>query len=198
MPRESFSLGLNGQISRQTTIAFNVNMDRSLSPAFSGSPWITRSTVRRHAHAADRIGLPGRQRRSSTDVSRRARHRNDQRLRVRGLERERGAGCRRESARRDSRCGSGRAHSTTGRDGQFSFLQRAGRHPRVGLDTGALPIDFDPPVVAADSDRAVARRHQAGRVRADPARLRSTGASFATPTGTARRIRMKSRSTARS
>jgi cell division septation protein DedD len=46
VPRESLSLGLNGQLARGTTIGFDVYVDRSTLPSTTGSPWLTRSTLR--------------------------------------------------------------------------------------------------------------------------------------------------------
>ena len=44
VPRESVSVGLNGQLSREMSIAFNVNLDRAVFPAMNGTPWVSRST----------------------------------------------------------------------------------------------------------------------------------------------------------
>ncbi len=46
VPRESLIVGVNGQMSRSTTLAFNVNLDRTPVFASAGSPWVTRSMVR--------------------------------------------------------------------------------------------------------------------------------------------------------
>ncbi len=46
VPRESMSLGLNGQLTRRMSISFNVNVDRSPMPFQTGSPWTTRSILR--------------------------------------------------------------------------------------------------------------------------------------------------------
>jgi cell division septation protein DedD len=147
VPRESVSLGLNGQLSRETTIAFNVNLDRSLSPAFSGSPWISRSTVRvTRTLPTGSVYLAG-----TGGV-------------VAASPAGRGTGTISGSVFVDwnangmpdagenslegvaMRLGSG--GSMTGRDGQFSFQNVPVGVRDVGLDTSALPIDFDPPAVA--------------------------------------------------
>jgi cell division septation protein DedD len=145
VPRESFSVGLNGQISREMTVAFNVNLDRSLSPTFSGSPWISRSTVR-----ITRTLPTGSVYLANNGV-------------VTASTSGRGTGTISGSVFADwnanglpdagenslegipMRLGSGQ--STTGRDGQFSFVNVPVGMREVGLDTGALPIDFDPPAV---------------------------------------------------
>jgi cell division septation protein DedD len=147
VPRESVSLGLNGQLSRETTIAFNVNLDRSLSPAFSGSPWISRSTVRiTRTLPTGSVYLAGTGDGAAASPA------------------GRGTGTISGSVFADwnangmpdagenslegiaMRLGSGQ--SMTGRDGQFSFQNVPVGVRDVGLDTSALPIDFDPPAVA--------------------------------------------------
>jgi cell division septation protein DedD len=145
VPRESLSLGLNGQLSRQTTIAFNVNMDRSLSPSFNGSPWISRSTVRlTHTLPTGSMYMTNNGVVTASDAGR-------------------GMGTVAGSVFEDWNANGipdpgerslegipvrlGPGHSTTGRDGQFSFINVPSGTRAVGLDTGALPIDFDPPAV---------------------------------------------------
>lgn len=146
VPRESLSLGLNGQISRQTAIGFNVNMDRSLSPSFTGSPWISRSTLR-----FTRTLPTGAVYMANNAV-------------VTDAATGRGTGSVSGSVFADWNANGlpdpgenplegiplrlGGGHSTTGRDGQFSFLNVPSGPRAVGLDTGSLPIDFDPPAVA--------------------------------------------------
>ena len=145
VPRESLSLGLNGQVTRHMMLAFNVNIDRALL-AQSGSPWMTRSNRAVDAHAADGFRLHD-QRGCGIRGHVGPRHGFRHRDRVCGLERERRARRRRYAARRNpdaNRCG----HSTTGRDGQFSFLNVPVGTRDVGLDTGSLPVDFDPPAIA--------------------------------------------------
>ena len=134
VPRESLSLGLNGQLSRQTTIAFNVNMDRSLSPSFNGSPWISRSTVRLTHTVPTGYRL------------------HDQNGLVTASDAGRGTGTISGAVFEDWNANGipdpgesslegipvrlGPGHSTTGHDGQFSFSQRAvgnpGGRPRHG------------------------------------------------------------------
>ncbi len=148
VPRESVGFGLNGQLSRQTTLAFNVNMDRAVSPAFDGTPWTTRSTlrvIRTMSTGSVRLAGGG----ATTD---------------RTTARSSGSGTISGTVFADwnanglldagenllegipLRVGAGR--SNTGRDGQFAFLNVPTGTREVGLDTGALPIDFDAPAVA--------------------------------------------------
>ena len=147
VPRESVSLGLNGQLSRETTIAFNVNLDRSLSPAFSGSPWISRSTVRlTRTLSTGSVYLAGPGGVAAASPAGRGTGTISGSVfadwNANGL----------PDAGEDSlegiamRLGSGQ--SMTGRDGQFSFQNVPVGVRDVGLDTSALPIDFDPPAVA--------------------------------------------------
>ena len=145
VPRESLGLGLNGQLSRQTTIAFNVNMDRSLSPSFNGRPWISRSTLR-----------------LTRTLSTGSVYMADNAI-VAASAAGRGTGTVSGSVFADWNANGmpdpgenslegiplrlGAGHSTTGHDGQFSFLNVPVGVRDVGLDTGALPIDFDPPAI---------------------------------------------------
>jgi len=145
VPRESLSLGLNGQLSRQTTIAFNVNMDRSLSTSFNGSPWISRSTVRlTHTLPTGSVYMTHNGIVTAGDAGR-------------------GTGTISGAVFEDWNANGlpdpgerslegipirlGPGHSTTGRDGQFSFVNVPSGTRAVGLDTSALPIDFDPPAI---------------------------------------------------
>src|SRR4029453_8601598 len=53
----------------------------------------------------------------------------------------------------------------TRRDGEFSFLNVPAGPQQVGLDTSALPVDFDPPVVSSvdlELDRGATRRASFG------------------------------------
>jgi cell division septation protein DedD len=159
VPRESVSVGLNGQLSREMTIGLNVNVDRSVSQAFSGTPWISRSTLR-----VTRTLPTGSVYLTNTGI-------------VAASTSGRGTGTISGSVFADwngnglpdpgenalegipLRVGGG--HSTTGRDGQFSFLNVPVGIREVSLDTGALPIDFDPPAVThveIDLSRGDARR----------------------------------------
>jgi cell division septation protein DedD len=146
VPRESLSLGLNGQLSRQTAIAFNVNMDRSLSPSFSGSPWISRSTLRlTRTIATGSVYMPGN---GVATASTPARGTGTVSGAVFADWNANGLQDPGENSLEGIPLKLGAGHSTTGRDGQFSFLNVASGTRNVGLDTGALPIDFDPPAIS--------------------------------------------------
>ncbi len=147
VPRESMSFGVNGQLSRRTNLALNVNMDRSPSPSVDRSSWITRSMLR-----VTRTMPTGAVYMANGVL-------------VRSSSVDRGTGTIGGSVFADwnangvpdagenslegipLRLGGGVA--TTGRDGQFAFLNVPAGVREIGLDTGGLPIDFDPPAVTA-------------------------------------------------
>jgi cell division septation protein DedD len=145
VPRESLGFGLNGQLSREMTIGLNINVDRSVSPNFGGTPWISRSTLR-----VTRTLPTGSVYLTNTGI-------------VAASTSGRGTGTISGSVFADWNANGlpdpgenalegiplrlGGGGSTTGRDGQFSFLNVPVGMREVGLDTGALPIDFDPPAV---------------------------------------------------
>lgn len=147
VPRESMVLGLNGQLTRNVSVAFNVQVDRAPMTFETGSPWLTRSTLRvsrimptgsayMSSAAATSEGVAGRGSGSVTGTVYADWNGNgtfdpsDQLLE--GI---------------PVRVGDGQL-STTGRDGQFAFLNVPTGTREVGLDTGSLPIDFDPPEIA--------------------------------------------------
>jgi hypothetical protein len=147
VPRESFNVGLNGQLSAHTGIAFNINVDRSPMPLQTGTPWISRSLLR-----VTRTLPTGSSYVSSTSV-------------VSEAALGRGTGSIVGSVFADwngngvADAGDaplegipmklGTANATvTARDGRFAFLNVPVGTREVGLDTAAVPIDFDPPEVA--------------------------------------------------
>ena len=146
VPRESVSLGLNGQLSREMTIAFNVNLDRSISPTFSGSPWMSRSTVR-----LTRTLPTGSVYVAGSGVSGAASAAGRGTATISGSVfadwNANGMADAGENALAGIAMRLGSNGSTTGRDGQFSFQNVPVGIRDVGLDTSALPIDFDPPSV---------------------------------------------------
>jgi len=143
VPRESFIFGVNGQVSRRTTLAFNVNMDRAMSPSNVGTPWMTRSMVRvTHTLPTGSVFLPSATIASSTEASRGTgtisgvvfADWNADGIQDPGENNLEGI---------PLRLGGG--HTTSGRDGQFAFMNVPAGARSVGLDTSALPVDFDPP-----------------------------------------------------
>jgi len=146
VPRESFIFGVNGQMSRWTTIAFNVNMDRAVTLPSSGNPWLTRSIVRiTHTLPTGSVFLPGSVTASSSEVSRGSGT-------ISGLIfadwNSNGVQDSDENTLENIPLRLGAGHTTSGRDGQFAFLNVPAGMRSVGLDTSALPVDFDPPAIA--------------------------------------------------
>ena len=165
VPRESLGLGLNGQLSRRTAVAFNVNIDRAPLLSFSGSPWITRSTLR-----VVRTIPTG-----SVSVANGSP--------ITGRAAARGFGTIAGSVFADWNANgvldpgenllegiplrNGAARSTTGHDGHFAFSNVPAGRQDVGLDPEALPIDFDPPavtVVAVELNRGDTKRVEFGLI----------------------------------
>jgi cell division septation protein DedD len=147
VPRESVSLGLNGQLSREVTIAFNLNVDRSLSPTFSGSPWISRSTVRLtrtlpigsvYLAGGGGVATESSLRRGTGTIS----------GSVFADWNANGMPDAGENSLEGISMLLGSGQSRTGQDGQFSFQNVPVGVRDVGLDTSALPVDFDPPAIA--------------------------------------------------
>ncbi|MEX1127571.1 MAG: SPOR domain-containing protein [Vicinamibacterales bacterium] len=148
VPRESISLGVNGQLTRHTTVALNVYVDRAPMRFLTGSPWTTRSMLRvtrtmptGSAYVPGAAGLAGSGGRRATgsvfgsvyaDWNASGTFDEGDEL-LGGI---------------PVRIGTGHS-SATGADGQFAFLNVPVGRPEVGLDTGALPVDFAPPEIAA-------------------------------------------------
>jgi sporulation related protein len=143
-PRNAFNVGLNGQISPQTTIGVNIYLDR----APVGSPgeknaWLARSTLRLvHTIPTGTARVA-----SASSV---------------GVRSARGTGSVLGNVFADWNAngqpdpGEGTlagipvalgalAHVTTAGDGEFAFLNVPAGAQRVLLDLKALPVDFDPP-----------------------------------------------------
>ena len=145
VPRESLGLGLNGQLSRWTAVAVNMNIDRAPSLASSGSPWITRSTLR----VVRTI--------STGSVSVDTGSAISGRVASRGFATITGAVFADWNANGSLDSGenllegiplrAGPARSNTGHDGRYTFANVPAGRQQVGLDPDALPVDFDPPAV---------------------------------------------------
>lgn len=146
VPRESASVGLNGQLSRNVAVAFNMNVDRSPMPFFTGSPWTTRSMLRvihtrptGSVYSANTaaVGAVTSGRGTGTVSGMVYVDWNANGLRDAG-----------EDPLEDVplRIASG-GTANTARDGQFAFLSVPVGVREVSLDP-ALPIDFDPPEIA--------------------------------------------------
>lgn len=146
VPRESFVFGLNGQMSRRTTIAFNVNLDRAVTQPSIGSPWLTRSIVRiTHTLPTGSVFLPGT---VTTGASEAGRGTGT----ISGLIfadwNSNGVQDADENTLEGIPLRLGSGHTSSGRDGQFAFRNVPAGVRSVGVDTGALPVDFDPPAIS--------------------------------------------------
>ncbi len=147
VPRESLNIGVNGQLTRHMTVALNASLDRSPMAFVSGSPWMTRSTIRLtrmlptgSAYVANAAvlteAMTGRGTASVTGSVFADWNGNG--------ERDHG-----DAPLEAIPVRIGAANlATTGRDGDFSFLNVPVGTRAVGLETGSLPIDFDPPETA--------------------------------------------------
>lgn len=148
VPRESMSLGLNGQLTRRTSISFNVNLDRTPMPFSTGSPWMTRSIVRLvrslptgSVYSANSGALtastPGRG--TGSVVGSVFADWNANGVLDAGENPLEGIPLRIV----------GGGATSSGHDGQFAFLNVPVGLRDVGLDAAAIPIDFDPPIVTS-------------------------------------------------
>ena len=146
IPRESLIFGVNGQMSRSTTIAFNVNMDKAVTPYMTGGPWLARSIVRvTHTLPTGSVFLPATATLATSEVSRGTGA-------ISGLVfadwNSNGVQDADENALEGIPLRLAGGRTTSGRDGQFAFLNVPAGVRSVGLDTSALPVDFDPPALA--------------------------------------------------
>jgi len=162
VPRQAFSVGLNGQIAAHTTIGVNVYADRAPAGLVIDSPeWLTRSTIRIvHTIPTGSVRVAGGG--GAATVARATR----------------GSGTIAGTVFADWNA-NGRpdpgeellagipivlgtiSHVTTGRDGQFAFLNVPAGAQDVRLDLDALPVDFDAPPetsIKLDVDRGATRR----------------------------------------
>jgi cell division septation protein DedD len=144
VPRESVNAGINGQLTPNLLLAFNLHADRAPATLATGSPWVTRSTLRvtrmmptGSSYLATATGLneatSGRGSGSVigsvyADWNGNGEFDPGDEL-LAGIPIVLGAG----------------NVATTGRDGQFAFLNVPAGPRQVGLDMTALPIDYDPP-----------------------------------------------------
>ena len=144
MPRESLSFGLNGYITPRTSVGVDLYLDRSTRA--TASPWGTRSIVR----LVQTIPMGPAYTPSDSGLFRT--------VPVRALATVKGTvyadwnGNARQDADENAVAGVplrleavGAAETT--RNGEFLFRNVPDGLHDVGLDVGALPIDFDPPAI---------------------------------------------------
>lgn len=148
VPHESVSVGLNGQLTRRTAVAFNVNVDRSPFLYGAGNPWTTRSMLRvtrslptgsAYNASASALTSPASGRGTGSIVGSVFADWNGNGTFDTGDAPLEGI---------PLRIISGGA-TTSGHDGNFSFASVPVGLRDVGVDTGALPVDFDPPAVTS-------------------------------------------------
>jgi hypothetical protein len=168
VPRRSFNFGFNGQLSQDTTFNITIAADRMPLLFGIGSPWTTRSMVQ-----VTRAFSTGAARVTSASAGFAA-----------AVARERGTGTIVGRAYTDWNGNStqdpdeeplenipvritGVGSVTTRRDGEYAFLDVPTGPQQVGLDTAAVPIDFDPPAISAidiELDRGSTRRVSFGLI----------------------------------
>jgi len=146
VPRESVIFGINGQLTRRTTLAFNVNMDRAVSVASAGTPWMTRSIFRvTHTLPTGSVFLPSATIASTPESGRGTGTISGLVFADWNADGIQDAG---ENTLEGIPLRLAGGHTTSGRDGQFAFLNVPAGVRAVALDTSALPVDFDPPSVS--------------------------------------------------
>jgi hypothetical protein len=147
--RQALSVGLSGQIARNTRLSIDCYADRSPSPILAGSPWTTRTMVRLArsfpfgtarssslAHAPARSGPTGR----ITGVV------------FADWDGDGELDPDEETVEGVSIAVAGHGTVTSGTDGRFSFASVPVGENVVALDVSTLPADYDPP---AGPERAV-------------------------------------------
>jgi len=155
MPHELYTLGLSGQLTPQTAIAFDVMLDRAPQMNGRSSPWLGRSMLRLthtvptgSARVSSSAGLSGRRRGGASIFGVVFADWNGDGVQNTGEEPLTGV---------PFLYAEGSAVSVTpavvargvevssGKDGQFAFVNVPEGRARVSLDLAALPVDFDPP-----------------------------------------------------
>jgi cell division septation protein DedD len=167
VPRESFNVGVNGQLARTTSFAFNIAADHTPLLLRAGTPWTTRSTVRivqTFSTGAARVpgtlagaGTAARARGTGTIVGNVFTDWNSNGMQDPDEEAIENIPVRVRAI----------SAVTTRRDGEFSFVNVPAGSQQVGLDTSAVPVDFDPPAessVTIELDRSTTRRVSFGLI----------------------------------
>jgi len=167
VPRQTLSVGLNGQIAEHTTIGVNVYADRAPAGLVGdSSAWLTRSTIRIvHTIPTGSVRVAGG---GAASVTRTARGSGT----IAGSVFADWNGNGQQDPGEETLAGIPIAlgtisHVTTGRDGQFAFLNVPAGAQDVRLDLNALPVDFDAPPetsIRLDVDRGATRRVTFGLV----------------------------------
>jgi cell division septation protein DedD len=167
VPRRSFNVGLNGQLAQDTTLNVSIAADRMPLLFGVGSPWTTRSVVqvtRAFSTGAARV-LP-----ASPGFAAAARDRGTGTIVGRAYTDWNGNSTQdpdEEPLENIPIKITGVGSVTTRRDGEYAFLDVPTGPQQVGLDTAAVPIDFDPPAISAldvELDRGSTRRVSFGLI----------------------------------
>ncbi|MGH9370852.1 MAG: SPOR domain-containing protein [Vicinamibacterales bacterium] len=168
VPREAFNVGMTGQLAERTSLAVNFSADRTPLLFGGGTPWTTRSMVRiTRTFSTGSVRVPVALTPAAAAVAR-----------------SRGTGTVAGNIFTDwnqngthdpgeepienipVRMAAGSSVTTAG-DGEFAFLNVPAGRQQVGLDTSAVPIDFDPPAVSSveiELDRGATRRVSFGLI----------------------------------
>ena len=146
LPQQTFNLGLNGEIVRNTTVGLSIYADRlSFSASGHETSWLTRSSLR-----VTRV-FPGAATRSSaTTANVMARHGGTGSLvglvycdwNSNGIQDPDDRPLENIPVRLMDL-----GNATTSRSGEFSFVNVPIGMQQVGIDLTSLPVDFDPPPV---------------------------------------------------
>jgi cell division septation protein DedD len=161
VPRESFDAGLSGRLKGRVTFSVSFAADRTPLLFGTGTPWTTRTLVRftqSFSTGAARIPtratpfgkVVSRPRGSGTVLGTVFTDWNANGIRDPGEEPLENIPVRVDASA-----------VTTRRDGEFSFLNVPAGPQTVGLDTMAIPVDFDPPAESAvniELDPGITRR----------------------------------------
>jgi cell division septation protein DedD len=146
VPRESLSLGFNGYVTSRTSLGVDVYLDRATNPSLSGSPWSTRSMVRLLQTLPTGAAFTP----SGSGLFRSVPVRAV--ATVKGVVYADWNGNGMQDAGEDPVAGVplrieavGAAESS--KNGEFLFKNVPDGLHDVGLDLGALPIDFDAPAI---------------------------------------------------
>ena len=168
VPREAFNFGMNGQAGRGMTFYLNIAADRTPLLTSTGTPWTTRSTIRivQNFSTGTARAVPGGV--LTGGVVSRARGTGQvigtvfADWNANGTQDPDEAPIENIPVRIPSV-----TTVTTRRDGEFSFVNVPVGPQQVGLDTSALPLDFDPPaasMIDIELDRNTTRRVSFGLI----------------------------------
>jgi len=145
VPQQSFNIGVNGEIARNTVIGVNINADRLAPPTATAASWISRSSVR-----VTRSFQTGSARLPTSVLTSMARHGGTGSI----------AGTVFSDWNANGQQDPGEVllenipirlmnlgNATTSRAGDFAFINVPIGVQQVGVDISTLSVDFDPPSI---------------------------------------------------